>query len=62
MCGTESGLKAEQLYGPTKRAQMVGPVGECPLDEVALNREAAAKLWTMSEQKTSFSWTLSLAM
>ena len=57
MCATEEGLKPETLYGPTKRSQMVGPVGECPLDEVALNQEMAAKLWTLSEQKTSLSWS-----
>lgn len=57
MCATEEGLKPETLYGPTKRTEMVGPVGECPLDEVALNREMAAKLWTLSEQKTSLSWS-----
>ncbi|MCP4612736.1 MAG: SDR family oxidoreductase [Planctomycetes bacterium] len=58
MCATEEGLKSERYYGPTKRSQMVGPVGECPLDEVALNQEAATKLWTLSEQKTSLSWSL----
>lgn len=58
MCATQEGLEPERYYGPTKRAQMVGPVGECPLDEVALNQEMAAKLWTLSEQKTSLSWSL----
>ncbi len=58
MCATEEGLEPETLYGPTKRAEMVGPVGECPLDEVVLNREMAAKLWTLSEQKTSLNWSL----
>jgi NAD(P)-dependent dehydrogenase (short-subunit alcohol dehydrogenase family) len=57
MCATEEGLKPETLYGPTKRSEMVGPVDECPLDEVALNQEMAAKLWTLSEQKTSLSWS-----
>ena len=58
MCATETGLKSETLYGPTKRAEMVGPIGECPLDECALNQDVAAKLWTLSEQKTSLSWSL----
>lgn len=58
MCATEEGLEPETLYGPTKRNEMVGPVGECPLDEVALNKEMAAKLWTLSEQKTSLGWSL----
>jgi len=58
MCATEEGLESERLYGPTKRSQTVGQVGECPLDEVALNQEMADKLWKLSEQKTSLSWPL----
>jgi len=58
MCATEDGLKPETLYGPTKRADTVGPVGECSLEKVALNREMAAELWTLSEQKTSLSWAV----
>ena len=57
MCATEEELESEKLYGPTKRAEMVGPVGECPLDSCALDQEMAAKLWTLSEQKTSLSWS-----
>nr|WP_320015740.1 SDR family oxidoreductase [uncultured Desulfobacter sp.] len=58
MCATQEGLKFERYYGPTKRSQMVGPVGECPLDEVVLNQEMADKLWRLSEQKTSLRWLL----
>ncbi len=58
MCATQDNLKANKLYGPTSRAQTVGPVGECPLDEVALDRNMAAKLWQLSEEKTSLKWTL----
>ena len=57
MCATEEGLKSEMYYGPT-RAEMVGPIGECPLEEFVLNQEMAAKLWTLSEQKTSLRWSL----
>lgn len=58
MCAVHKGLKSQRYYGPTKRFQMVGPVGECPLDEVALNRDMAARLWSISEEKTSFRWSL----
>ena len=58
MCATEEELEPEKLYGPTKRADTFGPVGECLLDECALDRKMAAKLWTLSEEKTSQSWTL----
>lgn len=57
MCATEEALKQETLYGPTKRAETVGPIGECPLEEHALNREMAAKLWTLSEEKTGLKWS-----
>lgn len=57
MCATEEGLKAEAFYGPTRRADTVGPIGECPLDECALDRDMAAELWTLSEQKTSLTWS-----
>ncbi len=57
LCATEKEVKSERLYGPTKRAEMVGPIGECPLDECALDRQMADKLWALSEQKTSLSWS-----
>ena len=57
MCATEDGLLPETLYGPTKRMETVGPIGECPLEDHALDRDMAAKLWTLSEQKTSLSWS-----
>lgn len=57
MCATEEGLKPQALYGPTKRAETVGPIGECPLEPLALNQEAATQLWALSEQKTCFNWS-----
>lgn len=58
MCATEAGLASERYYGPT-RFEMVGPIGECPLEAFALNQEMATKLWTLSEQKTFLSWRCS---
>ncbi|EPA8365649.1 SDR family oxidoreductase [Vibrio fluvialis] len=58
MCATESGLQPETLYGPTKRANTVGSVGENVLGEVALNQAMATQLWQLSERKTAFSWGL----
>lgn len=55
MCATEEKLEPRRFYGPTRRAQTVGPVGECPLDGLALDKEMAAKLWTLSEEKTEAS-------
>ncbi len=57
MCAAEEEVESEKLYGPTRRAETVGPVGECSLDECALDRDMAAKLWTVSEQKTSLNWS-----
>lgn len=58
MCATESGLATAKLYGPTKRANTVGPVGENKLDAVALDKDMAAKLWQVSLEKTSLNWAL----
>ena len=55
MCATQDGLPPEQYYGP-KKAQMVGPVTAGPLENIALDRDVAAKLWALSEEKTSFKW------
>ncbi|MDQ8181606.1 SDR family oxidoreductase [Pelagicoccus sp. SDUM812005] len=58
MCAADERVESQSLYGPTKRADTVGPVGKCQLDEVALDRDMAAQLWTVSEEKTSTSWEL----
>ncbi len=58
MCATAEGLEPEKLYGPMKRGYTVGPVGENELDPIALDREAAARLWEVSEQLTGFHWPL----
>lgn len=57
MCATEGGLQPETLYGPTKRADTVGPIGECPLEDHAIDQDAATKLWTLSEDKTAMAWS-----
>ncbi len=57
LCAVEADVRSEKLYGPTKRAETAGPIGECPLDECALDHEAAAKLWALSEEKTGMSWS-----
>ncbi|QDG75811.1 SDR family oxidoreductase [Labrenzia sp. PHM005] len=57
MCATEEGLEPAKYYGPTK-FEMVGPVGECALEAFALDREQAAKLWALSEEKTGWNWSL----
>lgn len=57
LCATEAEVKSERLYGPTKRANTAGPVGECDLAEHALDQEAAAKLWKVSEEQTGLTWS-----
>ena len=58
MCAAEEDVESEKLYGPTKRAETVGPIDECPLDECVLDQEMATQLWTLSERKTSLNWPL----
>ena len=57
MCATEDGLAAQTLYGPTKRGEMMGPVGACKLEDFALDEKAARKLWDLSVEMTNFVWT-----
>ena len=58
LCATEEALKPETLYGPTKRAELAGAIGECPLRDHVLDRDVAARLWALSEEKTALSWSL----
>lgn len=58
MCATQEGLKQEAFYGPTRRGETVGPVGECKLYPFALDEEAANRLWKISEEMTGFRWSL----
>ena len=57
MCATEDGLAGQTLYGPTKRGEMMGPVGACKLEDFALDEKAARKLWDLSVEMTDFVWT-----
>ncbi|NND02394.1 MAG: SDR family oxidoreductase [Acidimicrobiia bacterium] len=57
LCATEPEVQSETLYGPTKRAETAGPVGECDLAAHALDREAATRLWQVSEEKTGLTWS-----
>ncbi len=56
MCATENNLKEKGYYGPTKRMDMSGPIGECKLEPFVLEREPAKKLWQMSEEATNCKW------
>lgn len=57
LCATEREVRSQTLYGPTRRADTIGPVGECELADHALDRGAAAKLWAISEDKTGLTWS-----
>lgn len=57
MCATDERLEPERLYGPTKRAETVGPIGECPIQDHAIDRDAATRLWTLSEEMTGLTWS-----
>jgi NAD(P)-dependent dehydrogenase (short-subunit alcohol dehydrogenase family) len=56
MCATENNLKQQAYYGPTKRMDLVGPVGECKLEPHALDKVASQKLWDLSEKETNCTW------
>lgn len=58
MCATEGGLEQRALYGPTGRAEFVGPVGKGTLHPHAYDKSVMERLWDLSEEETSFSWSL----
>jgi len=58
MCATEGDLEQRALYGPTGRMEMVGPVGKGTLEPYAYDKAVMTKLWTISEEQTSQSWSL----
>ncbi|MEM7122491.1 MAG: SDR family oxidoreductase [Pseudomonadota bacterium] len=58
LCATEENLKETAYYGPTKRSEMAGAVGECTLEESVLDTDQARKLWELSEQETGITWAL----
>jgi len=57
MCATENNLKQRAYYGPTGWLNFGGPVGECNLADFVLDQAVQHKLWQLSEQETSLSWS-----
>ena len=60
LCATEENLKEAAYYGPTKRTEMVGPVGECILAPGVLDEKQARELWAESEKATGVTWGITL--
>ncbi len=58
MCATEEGLEQRALYGPTGRAQFVGPVGRGTLNAHAYEKPVMERLWDLSEAAVGFKWAL----
>lgn len=58
MCATEEDLNQKAYFGPTKRMQTGGAVGECKLEPFAQDSEIAGKLWEVSEKATNFNWNI----
>lgn len=58
MCATEASknLNQKAYYGPTKRMQTGGAVGECQLEPHAQDKTVMTKLWTVSEKATDYKW------
>ena len=45
-------------YGPTRLGDTRGPVGDSRISEAAQGKEAAARLWTLSEELLGITWTV----
>ncbi len=56
MCATAENLKQRAYYGPTGLMNFGGPVGECKLEDFAVDKRVLTKLWALSEKETGFSW------
>ena len=50
MCATEEELDQTGFYGPTGRSNWTGPVGECELEQHAVDKAVSKKLWDVSEK------------
>ncbi len=58
MCATEEGLEQRALYGPTGRAEFVGPVGKGTLHPHAYDKAVMKRLWDLSEKEVGYEWGL----
>lgn len=58
MCATAENLNQKAYYGPTKRMQTGGPVGECKLEPHAQDMEVAKKLWSITEEQMGYQFQL----
>ena len=60
MCATESAdnLTQKAYYGPTKRKQTGGPVGECKLESHAQDKAVMNQLWKVSEEAVGYTWQI----
>ncbi len=58
MCATEAHLNPTGFYGPTKRMNTGGPVGEHKLEAHAKDKATAERLWKISEEATGLTWNV----
>jgi len=58
LCVAEPEAKGGYYYGPMRRMETGGPIGECQIAPAARDSMAAHQLWALSEQKTGFIWPL----
>lgn len=56
LCAAEKDVEENRMYAPT-RNEMVGPIDEVPIHSCALDTQAAAKLWAISEERTGLTWS-----
>lgn len=59
LAAAETEAVAGHYYGPTGLFELRGPVGTCKLASQARDDEAAAKLWSLSEDAVDHRWDIS---
>ena len=56
VAGTEAQNGA--YYGPTRFGDSRGPVGDSKISDAAMDAEAGARLWTLSEELLGITWDI----
>ena len=58
LCATDPEAVGGRYYGPRQFGELRGAVGLCKMISPARDKDAAAKLWTLSEEAVGLSWTI----
>ena len=58
LCATDPDASGGRYYGPRQFGELRGAVGLCKMIGPARDKDAAAKLWALSEEAVGLSWSI----